>query len=497
MEFDLVIIGGGVNGAGIARDAAGRGLRVALVEKDDLASATSSASSKLIHGGLRYLEQYAFRLVREALGEREALLAAAPHIIRPLTFVLPHDADQRPVWMIRAGLFLYDHLARRERLPGSRQVDLRRDDAGKPLHDRFTTGFTYTDCRVDDARLVVLNAVDAHERGARIFTRHRFLDARMEAGGWVLRVQDAAGGFHTLRTRALVNAAGPWVEKVLHQGLGLPGKAHLRLVKGSHIVVPRLYAGEQAYILQNPDKRVVFLIPYEEDFTLIGTTDVPFEGEPARAAITPEEIAYLCDAASRFLAQPVTPQAVVWTYSGVRPLYDDDSAASASAVTRDYVFDLRAVPGQPPLLSIYGGKLTTYRRLAEQALDALAPHMLPAGRAWTRGAPLPGGDMPGEDVAKFTREMQVRYPFLAEATLRRMVRAYGTRMEPMLAGAGSLADMGEDFGSGLSEREVEYLVATEFAQSAEDILWRRSKLGLRGGAALEAALCRYLTQPQG
>jgi glycerol-3-phosphate dehydrogenase len=493
MKYDLIVIGGGVNGVGIARDAAGRGLSVALLEKNDLASATSSASSKLIHGGLRYLEQYAFRLVREALGEREALLAAAPHIIRPLSFVLPHDASQRPAWMIRAGLFLYDHLAARQHLPGSGAIALRHCAAGAPLRASFTKAFTYTDCAVDDARLVVLNAVDAVERGARIETRRAFLDARAEAGVWQVRTQDASGAIETLSARALVNAAGPWVEKVLHDGLNLPGARHVRLVKGSHIVVPKRYDGAHAYILQNTDKRVVFLIPYEQDFTLIGTTDIPLEGDPALPQATPAEVDYLCSAANRFLANPVTPQDVVWAYSGVRALYDDNSRAAAQAVTRDYVLDLRT-GHHPPLLSVYGGKLTTYRRLAEQALDTLAPHLPGMGPAWTRGAFLPGGDVPDGDMARYLTTIGARYPFLDPATAQRMVRAYGTRMERLMADATCQQDMGEDLGWGLSTREVTYLRQVEFARTPDDILWRRSKLGLKGGAALAQALSRHLAQ---
>jgi glycerol-3-phosphate dehydrogenase len=490
--FDLLVVGGGINGAGIARDAAGRGLKVLLVEQDDLASATSSASSKLIHGGLRYLEQYEFRLVREALGEREVLLSVAPHIIWPLTFVLPHDPSLRPAWMIRAGLWLYDHLARRARLPGSRALDLRRDPAGEPLRPDYTRGFAYADCWVEDSRLVVLNALDASERGAEIRTRCRFVEGRPDGDHWSAVIEARGGRPEPLRTRAIVNAAGPWVEQVLRAGLGRNAPARVRLVKGSHVVVPRLYAGEQAYIFQNTDKRVVFVIPYERDFTLIGTTDVPFEEEPGSVKITPDETAYLCEAANRFLRRPVSPGDVVWTYSGVRPLYDEDASATASTVTRDYTFDLQAPGGGPPLLSIYGGKITTYRRLAEHALDKLSPSFPGLGPSWTASAPLPGGDLPGGDFDTFLAELQSRHPWLGAPLARRLARAYGTRAVRLIGDARSLADLGRDLGAGLTEREVAYLVDTEWAQTAHDILWRRSKLGLHGGAKLAEALTRHL-----
>lgn len=491
--FDLLVVGGGINGAGIARDAVGRGLRVMLVEQDDLASATSSASSKLVHGGLRYLEQYEFRLVREALGEREVLLSMAPHIIWPISFVLPHDASLRPAWMIRAGLFLYDHLAKRARLPGSRQLDLRRDPAGRPLKPSFTRGFSYADCWVEDSRLVVLNALDAAERGADIRTRCRFVGANPDGGHWSATLEGASGERGTVRARAIVNAAGPWVERVLRSSLGQDAPARIRLVKGSHIVVPRQYEGEQAYIFQAPDKRVVFVIPYEGEFTLIGTTDVLFTDDPAGVAISPEETAYLCEAANRFLAKPVTPGDVVWSYAGVRPLYDDNASATVSTVTRDYTFDVQAGEGRPPVLSIYGGKITTYRRLAEHALEKMAAFMpdLKAG-GWTARAPLPGGDVPGGDFDGFLDDVKGRYPWLPAAMARRLARAYGTRISQVLGDARALAHLGRDFGAGLTEREIIYLVENEWARSAEDILWRRSKLGLHGGPALAEALATYL-----
>jgi glycerol-3-phosphate dehydrogenase len=489
--YDLLIVGGGINGAGIARDAAGRGLSVLLVEQSDLASATSSASSKLIHGGLRYLEQYEFRLVREALAEREVLLSLAPHIAWPLTFVLPHDASLRPTWMIRAGLFLYDHLAPRSRLPGSRGLDLTRDPAGQALRASYTRGFAYSDAWVDDSRLVVLNALDAQERGAAVRTRCRFLHARPDEGVWSAVVQGKTGAPATVRARVIVNAAGPWVDQVLRTGFRRAGPANIRLVKGSHIVVPRLHDGEHAYILQNPDRRIVFVIPYEQAFTLIGTTDVLYEDDPAKVAIGASETQYLCEAVNRFLAKPVSPEDVVWSYAGVRPLYND-AAANPSAMTRDYVFDVQAGEGQPPVLSIFGGKITTYRRLAEHALEKLKPH-LPAMRpAWTGRAPLPGGDMPGGDFDAFLTDLARRKPWLPPSLARRLARAYGTRVEQLLGGAGALSDLGEDLGAGLTEREVDYLVETEWAETAEDVLWRRSKLGLHGGAALAERLARRL-----
>ncbi|HVL70676.1 MAG TPA: glycerol-3-phosphate dehydrogenase [Beijerinckiaceae bacterium] len=489
--FDLLIVGGGINGAGIARDAAGRGLSVMLVEKDDLAGATSSASSKLIHGGLRYLEHYEFRLVREALAEREVLLSIAPHIAWPLTFVLPHDSSLRPTWMIRAGLFLYDHLAPRSKLPGSRGLDLKRDPAGAPLKGGYTRGFSYADCWVQDSRLVVLNALDAAERGATVRTRCRFVDARPAGDAWEARIEPRGGAPETVRARILVNAAGPWVEEVLRGGIGRNAPGALRLVKGSHVVVPRLYDGEHAYILQNPDRRIVFVIPYERHFTLIGTTDVPFEDDPARVAISTEETAYLCESVNRFFERPVAPADVVWSYAGVRPLYDD-AAANPSAVTRDYVFDIDAGAGRPPVLSIFGGKITTYRRLAEHALEKLAPHLPGLKPAWTGTAPLPGGDF--RDFDAFLSDLRRSRPWLPEPIARRLARAYGTRVERLLGAAASLADLGEDLGAGLTEREVAYLVATEWAVEPDDILWRRGKLGLHGGEALARRLSAHMAE---
>jgi glycerol-3-phosphate dehydrogenase len=490
--YDLLVVGGGINGAGIARDAAGRGLTVLLVEERDLASATSSASSKLIHGGLRYLELYEFRLVREALAEREVLLALAPHVAWPLTFVLPHDSSLRPAWMIRAGLFLYDHLARRAKLAASRSLDLRRDPAGAPLKPEYTRGFSYSDAWVDDARLVVLNALDAKERGATVRTRCRFVAAEPAEGIWRATIEPEGGPAETASARILVNAAGPWVDEVLRKGLRRSGPRNLRLVKGSHIVVPRLHEGEHAYILQNPDRRIVFVIPYEGRFSLIGTTDLFFEGDPAGVAVTPEETAYLCEAANRFLARSVTPADVVWSYAGVRPLYDDASG-NPSAMTRDYVFDVDAGAGRPPVLSVFGGKITTYRRLAEHAMEKLKPFLPGLAPAWTAGAPLPGGDFsPAGDFDAYLAELRRERPWLPAGLARRLARAYGTRAERLLGDARSLADLGEDLGQGLTAREASYLVETEWARSADDILWRRSKLGLHGGEALKRRVEAWL-----
>lgn len=480
--FDLLVIGGGINGAGIARDAAGRGLGVLLVEQDDLASGTSSASSKLVHGGLRYLELYEFRLVREALAEREVLLSIAPHIVWPLRFVLPHDAGLRPAWMIRAGLLLYDHLAARLRLPASQALDLRRDGAGAPLKERFARGFAYSDCWVDDSRLVVLNALDAAERGARIRTRCRFVSASPASDAWTITLESAGKRIDIVRARVIVNAAGPWVDQVLRQGFRQDAPRKLRLVKGSHIVVPRVHAGEHAYILQNPDRRIVFALPFERHFTLIGTTDEFFDADPGPVTVTGAETAYLCDAASRFLKQPVRPEQVVWSYAGIRPLYDD-AAADPSTMTRDYAFDLAVRQDRPPVLSIFGGKLTTYRRLAEHALAKLQPFIPGAGGAWTSNAPLPGGDIARGDFEGFRAELMKERPWLPSDLAYRLARAYGTRVNRLLGSATRLSDLGRDLGAGLTEREAEYLVREEWARASHDILWRRSKIGLHGGTA--------------
>ncbi|HTO85026.1 MAG TPA: glycerol-3-phosphate dehydrogenase [Methylomirabilota bacterium] len=483
---DLLVVGGGINGAGIARDAAGRGLSVLLVEQNDLASATSSASTKLIHGGLRYLEYYEFRLVREALIEREVLLRLAPHIIRPLTFVLPHEAALRPAWMVRIGLFLYDHLGGREKLPGSRGLDLRRDPVGKPLRPSFTKGFSYADCWVDDARLVVLNALDAKERGARILTRTRCLAARRDGGIWNATIEDqGTREKQTVRARGLVNAAGPWVASFIDGALGMQRPKKLRLVKGSHIVVRRLFEGPQAYILQNTDRRIVFAIPYERDYTLIGTTDLSYEGDPAKVAISPDEVDYLCRVINAHFVKQIAPADVAWTYAGVRPLYDDE-AADASAVTRDYVLELDN--GAAPLLSVFGGKITTYRKLAEHALGKLKPYFPQSGTPWTHATPLPGGDMPDAQFDGFLAGLRGRWSWLPADLAHRYARAYGTRADRLLAGANGINDLGRHFGDDLYSREVEYLIDQEWATTAADVLWRRSKLGLHLAPATVAAL---------
>jgi glycerol-3-phosphate dehydrogenase len=490
--FDIIVVGGGINGCGIARDAAGRGLSVMLVEQGDLASGTSSTSTKLIHGGLRYLEQFEFRLVHEALMERERLLKAAPHIIWPLRFVLPHDRGIRPAWVVRLGLFLYDHIARRERLPGCETIRFANHPYGGALKDAFKIGFAYSDCGVDDSRLVVLAALDAKERGARILARTRFVSARRGADGWEVTLRDAnSGATHQVRARALVNAAGPWVAEVLGTRLGVTSSKKVRLIKGSHIVTRRLYEGEHAYILQNPDKRIVFVIPYERDFTLIGTTDVPYDEEPHRIEISEEETRYLCDSVARSLRTPVTPEDIVWSYAGVRPLFDDGSI-TASVVTRDYAFDLEAPLGAPPALSVFGGKITTFRRLAEHAMDELARFFPALKPAWTQTATLPGGDIPKGDFDAFLADLQARKPFLDPVVAHRLARAYGTRVDAFIGKARSCADLGRDFGMGLTEAEIDYLVNYEWAMTVEDVLWRRSKLGLHLPQAAIADVTQYL-----
>ena len=491
--YDLAVIGGGINGAGIARDAAGRGLSVFLCDQGDLGGATSSASTKLIHGGLRYLEYYEFRLVREALAEREVLLRAAPHIIRQMRFILPHVETQRPAWLIRLGLFLYDHLGGRKILPASRGVDLRRDAVGAPLAGDLRRGFEYADCAVDDARLVILNAVDAAERGAEIHPRTRFEAARRADGLWHVAVENLADGRRTeIVARALVNAAGPWVSSLLDRIEGQDTSRPLRLVKGSHIVVDRLYEGDQAYILQDTGNRVIFAIPYEKDFTLIGTTEVDYRGEPGEVAADDDEVAYLCEQIDRYFSCRIAPEDVVWRYSGVRPLYEEAAAGkSASAVTRDYVLELDEDDGAP-LLSVLGGKITTYRRLAEHAMEKLRPLLGFEGAPWTADAALPGGDIADADFAAFLAGVRSRWPWLPADLAERLARAYGTRIAEVLGEAGSLGDLGEDLGGGLHEAELEYLVSREWARTAEDVLWRRSKLGLRAPEGMAERIASWL-----
>lgn len=486
---DVAIIGGGINGAGLARDAAGRGLSVYLCEQDDLASHTSSWSTKLIHGGLRYLEYYAFRLVREALIERETLWNMAPHLIGPLRFILPHHKDLRPAWMLRLGLFLYDNLGGRKLLPSTRVVDLTSHVAGQPLKPGlFTRGFEYSDCRVDDARLVVANALDAAARGAIIETRTRAVSASRDGDSWLMTVASPDfRGERRVRAKVLVNAAGPWVADVLDHTLGLPGRAKVRLVQGSHIVVRKMFDHDRCYIFQNSDGRIVFAIPYEGDFTLIGTTDRDYTGNPADVSAGDDEVGYLLHLANAQFSRQLTRDDVVWSYSGVRPLYDD-GATEAKAATRDYVLDLDHPAGQAPLLSIFGGKITTYRRLAEEAMARLAPFFPAAGRAWTEGAVLPGGDFPDRDRRALKRLLLAEYPFMPENDLERLIRLYGTRTRKVLGDARRIDDLGEDLGCGLRPAELRYLVREEWARTAQDILWRRSKLGLHGGDALMAAV---------
>ncbi len=477
--YDLFIIGGGINGCGIARDAAGRGYSVYLAEMSDLASGTSSLSTKLIHGGLRYLEFYEFRLVREALEERELLWANAPHIVWPLRFVLPHHKGLRPAWLLRLGLFLYDHIGGRKRLPATKTLDLTKEKVGAGLDPRFKKGFEYSDCWVDDARLVVLNARDAADRSAVIRTRSRVERVRWEDGCWQIDVRDVPNGStQTVQARMVVNASGPWVDHVVSSASGSNAVRKVRLVKGSHIIVPRLFDHDRCYIFQNEDGRICFAIPYEQDYTLIGTTDEDFEGDPSTAAISDAEITYLCGAVSSYLKNPVSPDAVVWSYSGVRPLYDDGATAAQEA-TRDYVLKLQENGTGGPWLNIFGGKITTYRRLAESALEKINTALdREPGVPWTHAAALPGGDFPMTGVAALTAEIAARYPFLAATTARRLVRQYGTRAYDVLGDASKHEDLGRIFGRDLSEAEVKYLVRYEWARTSDDVLWRRTKLGL-------------------
>jgi glycerol-3-phosphate dehydrogenase len=472
---DLFIIGGGVNGCGIARDAAGRGLSVTLAEMGDLAQATSSASSKLFHGGLRYLEHYEFGLVRKALKEREVLLEAMPHISWPMRFVLPYHNGLRPSWLIRMGLFMYDHLGGRKILPATRDLDLRSHPTGKVLKDTFVKGFEYSDCWVQDARLVVLNAMDAEQRGATILTRTKVTGATRHAAYWEVQVEGPDGP-RTHRARTLVNAGGPWIADVITGTLGLNSREGIRLVRGSHIVTRKLFDHDQPYILQSADDRIVFAIPYEGDFTLIGTTDVDHGDDPAGAECTDEEAQYLCDLVSEYLAEPVTMEDIVWRFAGVRPLYDD-GASSATQATRDYVLSLNEEGA--PLLNIFGGKITTYRRLAESAMEKIGGHLTLPKDKWTAGVPLPGGDFPVDGVDRLVADLHKRYPFLSDFWARRLVRAYGTEAAGVLGNAEQAADLGEDFGATLTESEINWLMKHEYARTAEDVIWRRNKLGLR------------------
>jgi glycerol-3-phosphate dehydrogenase len=492
---DLLVIGGGINGVGIARDAAGRGLSVLLCERDDLASSTSSRSGKLVHGGLRYLEYYDFRLVREALIEREVLLAAAPHIIWPMRFVLPHSPEQRPAWLIRLGLFLYDHLGGRKPLPATSMLDLGTAPEGRPLRKDYTKAFEYSDCWVDDARLVVLNALDAAERGAAILTRTPCISARRVDGRWRAELLcRATGERRTVYARALVNAAGPWVEQVLQRVAGINSRRRIRLVKGSHIVTKKFWDGPWAYLLQNTDKRVIFVNPYEGDLALIGTTDIAIDGEPEDAAIEPAEIDYLLAVVNRYFERGLTPSDVVHSFAGVRPLYDDESA-NPSAVTRDYVFEIepeRPEQDLPPLLSVFGGKITTYRKLAEHAINRLEPFFDGLKPSWTARTPLPGGDMANADFDRFFAGLKVEHAWLSADLAWHYARLYGTRAREVLGDATGIEALGEHLGGLLYEREVEYLRRVEWARTAADILERRTKHGLHLSQDQKLALDRWL-----
>lgn len=487
---DLCVIGGGINGAGIARDAAGRGLSVILCEKDDLAQGTSSRSGKLVHGGLRYLEYYEFRLVREALIEREVLLNAAPHIIWPLRFVLPHSPGDRPAWLVRTGLFLYDHLGGRKKLPGTRSLDLHRMPEGAPIKDEYRRAFEYSDCWVDDARLVVLNALDAAQRGAQVLTRTACVAARRENGAWRVELRDMRNGStRTVTARALVNAAGPWVSDVIGRA-NAKSTRKVRLVKGSHIVTPKFWDGPHSYLVQNHDKRVIFINAYEGDKALIGTTDVPWDGAPETVQISSEEIDYLLSAVNRYFKHPLRRQDIVQTFSGVRPLYDDGKG-NPSAVTRDYVFD-RDDSGGAPLLNVFGGKITTFRKLAEHALQKLQPAFPTMGADWTASATLPGGDIEGADVPRFMASLQAAHEWLPRPLTRYYTQTYGSLTSDVLNGATSLAGLGEQFGPNFYEAEARYLMAHEWAATAEDMLTRRTKHGLHMSAAQKTAFETWL-----
>lgn len=492
--IDLLVIGGGINGVGIARDAAGRGLSVTLVEQGDLASATSSWSSKLIHGGLRYLEQYEFRLVREALQEREVLLRLAPHIIRPLMFVLPYDASMRPMWMIRAGLWLYDHLGGTITLPRSKALVFPHMEFSAGLRPDIRAGFVYSDCRVDDSRLTVLNAVSARGKGATILTRTRFEGARREEGAWRAKLAPRSGAPMEVRARAIVNAAGPWVVDVLGHIEGERIRDRVRLVKGSHIIVPKVHSQGHALILQNPDKRVVFVIPYERDFSLVGTTDVSVSRVEEAARITEVETEYLIAAANRFLAKPLRAADIVHSYAGVRPLYDDGSD-NPSEITRDYVLKVDHDGKTAPLLTVFGGKITTYRRLAEEALGHLAPFFANLKAPWTATEELPGGDV-GHFNA-YRDAMHSRYPGLGRELVEGVVRRHGTRTPAILGDARRPEELGKGFGAGLTQREIEYLIADEWAQTAEDVLWRRTKCGLHMTPQQADAVADFMKQGTG
>jgi glycerol-3-phosphate dehydrogenase len=489
--YDIFIIGGGINGCGIARDAVGRGYSVCLAEMNDLASGTSSGSTKLIHGGLRYLEHYEFRLVRESLMEREVLWKMAPHIIWPMRFVLPYAKGLRPAWLIRLGLFLYDHIGGRKLLPATKTLDMRNDPAGKPLKPLFSKAFEYSDGWVNDARLVVLNARDAADRGADIRTRTKVVSTRREGEHWLINLEDQrTGEMQEVRARLIVNAGGPWVDAVLAGAVGRNDVHNVRLVQGSHIVIRKKFDDPRAYFFQNKDGRIIFAIPYEEDFTLIGTTDRDFDGDPHDVKISEAETDYLCNAASEYFAAPVRREDIVWTYSAVRPLYDD-GASKAQEATRDYVLKSDTSDGAP-LVNVFGGKITTYRRLAQSMLEKIEMHLGKRGAPWTAGAPLPGGDFFATGFDAQVRKLMAAYPFLDGPHARRLTRLYGTLASKLLGSAISPGDLGRNFGADLYEVEVRYLMAHEWAVTAEDVLWRRTKRGLHMNEAQRQALDDFL-----
>jgi D-erythritol 1-phosphate dehydrogenase len=484
-NIDLFVIGGGINGAGIARDAAGRGLSVVLCEKDDLAEGTSSRSGKLVHGGLRYLEYYEFRLVRKALIEREVLMRAAPHIIWPMRFVLPHSPDDRPAWLVRLGLFLYDNLGGRKKLPGTRTLNLNRDPEGAPIIDKYTKGFEYSDCWVDDARLVVLNAVDAAARGATVLTRSPCVSARRENERWTVTTKHSlTGDIQVFHAKVLVNAAGPWVTDVIHRVAGANSSRNVRLVKGSHIIVPKFWEGTNAYLVQNHDKRVIFINPYEGDKALIGTTDIPYDGRAEDVTADEDEIAYLIAAVNRYFKEKLRREDVLETFSGVRPLFDDGNG-NPSAVTRDYVFDLEE-SGGAPLLNVFGGKITTFRELAERGLHKLKGFFPEMGKDWTEHTPLPGGEIENADYLAFADKIKTDYPWMPRDLRHHYGRLYGARITEIVGSATSLTDLGEHFGGTLFEAEARYLARAEWATTAEDILWRRTKHRLHLSASEQA-----------
>jgi len=494
-KVDLFVIGGGINGAGIARDAAGRGLSVVLCEKDDLAEGTSSRSGKLVHGGLRYLEYYEFRLVREALIEREVLMRNAPHIIWPMRFVLPHSPQDRPAWLVRLGLFLYDNLGGRKKLPGTRTLDLHRDPEGAAIKDAYQKGFEYSDCWVDDARLVILNAVDAAEHGAMVMTRSPCVSARRDGQVWRITTRNTVTGeTQEFAAKLLVNAAGPWVTDVVNRVAGSNSPRNVRLVKGSHIIVPKFWKGENAYLVQNHDKRVIFINPYERDKALIGTTDIAYEGRAEDVTADESEVEYLIDAVNRYFKEQLTRDDVLKTFSGVRPLFDDGQG-NPSAVTRDYVFDIDETGGAP-MLNIFGGKITTFRELAERGLHKIKKFFPEMGGDWTENAPLPGGDMDQSDYEEFRNRMKQDYPWMPRELRQHYGRLYGTRIDQIVAGANSLDGLGQHFGGALYEAEVTYLMANEWAQTAEDILWRRTKHRLHLTEEEQAAFTKWFEKQQ-